>query len=60
MQNVEFHNLYCWPDTGVSKKSGKMCKECGMDGSEGNLEQIFYWKMGSKESIQKAFANMGG
>ena len=24
MHNVEFHNLYCLSDTGVSNKSGKM------------------------------------
>jgi hypothetical protein len=29
MQNVEFHNLYWLPDTGVSKNSGKTGKECG-------------------------------
>jgi hypothetical protein len=53
MQNVEFHNLYGWSVTGVSKNSGKMGKDCGMHGSEGNLEQIFDWKTGMKESIQK-------
>ena len=48
MQNMEFHNLYCLSDTGVSKKSGKEGKGWGMDGSEGNLEQIFDRKMGRK------------
>jgi hypothetical protein len=37
-----------------------MGKECGMHGSEGNLEQIFGWKTGGKESILKACVNMGG
>jgi len=50
---VEFHNLYCLSDTGVSKNSDKMGKECGKYGNEGNLEHIFDWKMGRKESIQK-------
>jgi hypothetical protein len=44
----------------VSKNSDKMGKECGMDGNEGNLEHIFDWKMGRKESIQKTCVNMGG
>ena len=44
MQNVEFHNLYCVSDTGVSKNSGKVGEECGMDGNEGNLADIFYLK----------------
>jgi len=35
-----------------------MGKECGTHGSEGNLEQIFYWRR--KESIQMACVNMGG
>jgi hypothetical protein len=38
---VELLNLYCLSCTGVSEKSGKVGKECGMHGSEGNLEQIF-------------------
>jgi hypothetical protein len=37
-----------------------MGKECSIHGSEGNLEQIFEWIMGRKESIQKAYVNMGG
>jgi hypothetical protein len=37
-----------------------MGKECGMHGIEGNLEHIFGWKAGGKESIQKAYVNMGG
>jgi len=48
MQNVEFHNLYCLSDTGVSKNSGKMGEECGMDGSDGNLEQILIGKWEGK------------
>jgi hypothetical protein len=58
MHNVEFLNLYCLLDTRVSNNSGKMGKECGMHGSECNLEQIFYWKR--KESIHIACVNMGG
>lgn len=60
MHNVEFHNLYCFSGSTVSKNSGKMGKECGMHGSESNLEQIFDWKTGLKEFIQKACVNMGG
>jgi hypothetical protein len=41
MHTVEFHNLYCLSDSRVSKDSGKMDKECGVHGSEGNLEQMF-------------------
>jgi hypothetical protein len=37
-----------------------MGKECGMHGSEGNLEDIFDWKTGRKESIQEDCVNMGG
>jgi hypothetical protein len=37
-----------------------MGEECGMDGNEGNLEQIFYLKMQRKESIWKAFVKLGG
>jgi len=59
MDNVGFHNLYCLPGSRVSKNSGKMDKECGMRGSEVNLEWIFDWKMGSKESIQRACVKMG-
>jgi len=29
---------------GLSQNSGKMGEECGMHGTEGNLEQIFDWK----------------
>ena len=54
------HKLHCLADTRISKDSHKMCKEIGMHGSEGNLEQIFEWKMGRKESIQKACGNVGG
>ena len=60
MCNVEFHNLYCLSDTGVSKNSGKMGKECGLHEIEGNFEEIFDWKTGRKESFQKAYVNMGG
>ena len=38
----------------------KMGEECGMHGSEGNIEQMFYCKMGRKESIQKACVDIGG
>jgi len=58
MQNVEFHNLYCLSDTGISENSGITGKECDVD--ESNIEQIFDWKTGRKESIQKACVNMGG
>jgi hypothetical protein len=37
-----------------------MGKECGMQGSEGNLEYIFDWKMVRKESVKKMCVNMGG
>jgi hypothetical protein len=37
-----------------------MGEECGMHGSESNLEQIFDWETGRKEPIQKACVNMGG
>jgi len=59
MNNVKFYNLYCMSGSRASKNSGKMGKECSMHGSEGNLEQIFDWKMGRRESIQKACVNMG-
>ena len=36
-----------------------MGKECGIHETEDNLEQIFNWKMGRRESIQKACVNMG-
>jgi hypothetical protein len=55
MHNAEFHNLYC-----KSKKSDTIGKECGMHGNEGNVEEIIDWKMGRKESIQRAFVNVGG
>ena len=45
---------------GVSKNSAKMGEECGMHGSEGNLEQIFYCKTSRKKAIQKTCMNMGG
>ena len=45
---------------GVSKDSGKMGEECGMHGSESNLEQIFGCKTLRKKAIQKACVNMGG
>jgi hypothetical protein len=57
---MEFRNLYCLSDTGLPENSGITGKECGADGSESNLEQIFDWKTGRKESIQKACVNMGG
>ena len=57
---MEFQNLQCLSDTGVSKNSHKIVKECGMHGSLGNLEQNFDWITGRKESIQKACLNMGG
>ena len=46
MQNVDFRNLHCLSHTGVSKNSGKICEECGMDGSNGNLEHIFLLENG--------------
>jgi hypothetical protein len=58
--NVEFHNLYCLSNTRVLMNSGKIVKECGMDGSEGNLANIFNWKSGKRESIQKTCLSMGG
>ena len=51
MHNVEFHNLYCWSGSRVSKNSDKMGQECGMHGNEGNLEQIFDWKTGRPMQI---------
>ena len=57
---MEFSNLYCLSGSGESKRSDKMGEECGMHGSEGNHEQISDWKMGRKESIQKACVNIGG
>jgi len=36
-------------DTGLSKNSGKMGKDCGMDGSDGNLEQVLIEKCEEKE-----------
>ena len=60
MHNVEFHNLYCLSDTGVSKNCCKMGKECSMNGSESNLEQIFDWKTVRRESIQKTCVDKGG
>ena len=54
MHNVEFLDLYCMLDSRVSKSSHKIGKECSMHGSEGNLEQIYDWRIGRKESIQKA------
>ena len=57
---MEFHNLQYLSDNRVSKNSHKMSKECGMHGSESNLEQNFGWKTGREESIQKACVNMGG
>jgi hypothetical protein len=44
---------------GVSKNSSKMGEECGMNGSEGNVEQIFDWEMWRKGTIQKACMNNG-
>jgi hypothetical protein len=41
IHNVEFHNFCCLSGSMASMKSGKMGKEYGMHGSEGNLEQIF-------------------
>ena len=58
MHNVEFRNLYCLSDIGILKNSGKMGKECGMHGSECNLEEIFDWKRGRKESIQEVCVNI--
>ena len=60
MHNVEFNILYCLSGSGESKKSKKMGEECGMHGSEGSIEQIIDWKMGRKESIEKACVNIGG
>ena len=57
---MEFHNLQSLSDSGVSKNSHRMGKECGMHGSESNLEKNFDWRMGWKESIQKACVKMGG
>ena len=54
MYSVEFHDLYCLLDSRVSESSGIMGKECSMDGSEGNIEQIYDWRIGRKGSIQKA------
>jgi hypothetical protein len=37
-----------------------MGEECGMHGSDSNLEQVFDWKTWRKDSIEKACVNMGG
>jgi hypothetical protein len=37
-----------------------MGEECGMHGSEGDVEQIFDWETWRKEAIRKACMNMGG
>ena len=57
---MEFNKLYCLSGSGESKKSDKMGEECGMHGSEGNIEQIIDCKIGRKESIQKACVDIGG
>jgi hypothetical protein len=44
---------------GVTNSSSKMGEECGMHGSEGNLEQIIDLKAQRKEAILKAYVNMG-
>jgi hypothetical protein len=44
---------------GLQAKSSKMDENCGRHGDEGNLANIFYWKTGKKESIQKTCVNVG-
>ena len=41
---MEYHDLQCLSDTGVSKNNHKMCKKFGMHGSVGNIEQNFDWR----------------
>jgi hypothetical protein len=47
-------------DTGLIEEQWLLGMECGMHGNEGDVEEIFDWKTDRKESIQKAFVNMGG
>ena len=51
---MKISNLYCLSGSGELKNSDKMGEECGMHGSEVNLEQIIDWKMGRKESMLMA------
>ena len=53
MHNVEFHNLYCWSGSTVSKNSEKMGQEYGMYGKEGTLEQNIDWKMEGKSPFRR-------
>ncbi len=50
MCNVEFRNLYCLSDTGVSKKSGKWVRNVEWMGMKVMLKG-FDWKRGRKESV---------
>jgi len=52
MNFLEFLNLQCLSDAGVSKNIHKMCKEFGMHGSESNLEEIFNGKREGKSSFR--------
>ena len=48
---MEFHNLQCLSDTGISKKSHKMVKECGMHGVKIILNRILIGKREGKSPI---------
>ena len=60
MHNVEIHNLYCLSDTGLSKNSGKIGKECGLHWNECKLEVIFDWKTGRKKVYLEGLCEYGG
>jgi hypothetical protein len=60
MYNVKFHNLCRSSNTGLSKNSGKMCRECRMDGSAVSLKRFLIGKWGRRESIQRHCVNIGG
>ena len=53
MHFLEFHNLQCFSNAGVSKNSHKMSKELGLHGSESNLEEIFDGKPEGKSSFRR-------
>ena len=44
MHNVELHDLYCLSCTRIMKEHWQVVEECGMHGTEGDLQQIFDWK----------------
>jgi hypothetical protein len=44
-QTVELHNLCYLSDTRTIKDHWQMGGECGMHGTDSNVEQIINWKM---------------